>query len=97
MRFRRGLALAWRAADIAEPEMARAPFFIEWSKTSAHPSTTSPKGCRLETLEFYDPKPAPLAQLVRELGLEVKVAERPDAGMVLTLECPKGRIVLGGR
>jgi glyoxalase-like protein len=92
-----GLMLKWRSADITAPQMAFAPFFIEWGKSSAHPSTTSPEGCRLDAVEIRDPEPAVLTRLVNALGLNAKVTERPESTIIITLECPRGRVVFGER
>ena len=91
-----GEILEWRSAAVVEPRMEFAPFFIEWSKKSEHPATTSPQGCRLEAVEIHDPEPAALTRLIKELSLTARVIKDPAPDMVITLACPAGRVVFGG-
>ena len=87
-----GSLLEWRTAAIVEPQMDLAPFLIEWSEGSAHPSTTSPEGCRLESLELRTAHRAALTRLVETLGLNVRIAAGREPAMTIGLECAKGRV-----
>ncbi len=53
-----GTRLAWKTLSYAAPSSPLLPFFIEWDRASAHPSATSPAGCRLAGFFLEDPNPA---------------------------------------
>ena len=81
---------------ISEPAIVGAPFFIQWDVSSAHPATTSPGGCRLETFSVTTNTAAALRDLVALLQLNVLVqgSSVPTERYRLVLQCPKGRVVL---
>ena len=88
-----GQRLEWRTAGIDIPG-GLTPFLIEWGAGTAQPSTTSPKGCTLESMEIDTPQAERLGKLVEELGLGATVREAAAEEMALTLVCPAGRISL---
>ena len=89
-----GQRLEWRTAGIDIPG-GLTPFLIEWGAETAHPSTTSPKGCTLESMEIDTPQAESLGKLVEELRLGVVVREAADEEMTLALACPAGRVSFG--
>lgn len=89
-----GSTIAWRTTGVTGPGLDAAPFFIEWAKGSPHPSSTSPAGCRLTTLEVLDPAPGNLEKLFSAAGVAIPVV-RGERGLRLTAECPKGTVVFG--
>jgi hypothetical protein len=88
-----GQRLEWRTAGIDIPG-GLTPFLIEWGAGTAQPSTTSPKGCTLESMEIDTPQAERLGKLVEELGLGATVREAALEEMALTLACPAGRVTL---
>ncbi|HEX5717970.1 MAG TPA: VOC family protein [Thermoanaerobaculia bacterium] len=88
-----GQRLEWRTAGIDIPG-GLTPFLIEWGAGTAQPSTTSPKGCTLESMEIGTPQAERLGKLVEQLGLGATVREAAVEEMALTLVCPAGRISL---
>ena len=90
-----GSLLKWRTLGLSGPGLEAAPFFIEWDKSSPHPSQTSPAGCTLARLEVFDPDASGLTRLQKALALEVVVGTAASPGLRLTLACPKGEVVLG--
>jgi hypothetical protein len=88
-----GQRLEWRTAGIDIPG-GLTPFLIEWGAGTAQPSTTSPKGCTLESMEIDTPQAERLGKLVEELGLGAAVREAALEEMALTLACPAGRVTL---
>ena len=88
-----GQRLEWRTAGIDIPG-GLTPFLIEWGAGTAQPSTTSPEGCTLESMEIHTPQTESLGKLVAELRLGVVVREATAEEMVLTLACPAGRVEL---
>lgn len=87
-----GLLLKWRTAQLAGPGIPLAPFFIEWSPETPHPSTTSPPGCELVGIDLGDPAPSKLDQLLCAAGVATRPKLARERRMVLTLTCPRGRV-----
>jgi hypothetical protein len=86
-----GAKLSWQSfvLDESSPE---APFFIVWSEQTAHPSTTSPSGCKLQRWSVASPRVKELERLRQALDLRVDVAESKTTAMRLSLTCPKGAV-----
>jgi Glyoxalase-like domain len=88
-----GKKLSWRALGVdVTPDDGLVPFFIEWGKDTVHPSITSPKGCKLHSLELYHPKSSEIEAILKKLGLPVNVEEADKPSMRLTIQCPKGTV-----
>jgi hypothetical protein len=87
-----GGRLAWKTLDITSPASPLLPFFIEWDHATAHPSATSPGGCRLADLILEDPNPAPLRDALQAAGVGVEVREGKESRIHLSLACPKGNV-----
>jgi hypothetical protein len=90
-----GSTLHWTVFEMAAPNLAGAPFFIEWSETSVHPSESSPGGCELGSLEIKDPRPDQLQGLIQLLGLNINVEQAASSLLTIGLHCPNGEIRLG--
>jgi hypothetical protein len=88
-----GTRLAWRTLDLTAPSPLL-PFFIEWDPATAHPSETTPKGCRLTGFSLHDPAPEALRKPLQAAGLGVEVLEAEEAGLRIFLACPKGEVEL---
>ena len=86
--------LSWRTAAATGAGLEAAPFFIEWGSGTAHPSSTSPAGCRLTRLVAYSPDPGPLTTLLRTAGVAVPV-EQGAAGLAFSMSCPHGSVSFG--
>lgn len=86
-----GKALSWQTFGLKN-NFEEAPFFIVWSPQSAHPSTTSPTGCRLQEWQVAGPHLKNLEQLRTALDLRVEVAEASSTSLRLSLSCPKGAV-----
>jgi hypothetical protein len=83
--------LSWQTFNLKD-NFEEAPFFIVWSAQTAHPSTTSPGGCKLQRWRIAGPHQEHLEQLRRTLELRVDVAEAKATAMRLALSCPKGAV-----
>lgn len=90
-----GGLLAWTAMGLGAPAPLTAPFLIQWSRESAHPSTTSPGGCTLVEVVIRDPKSADLERLVRAFAVAVTARAADTPAMTITLACPGGRVTFG--
>jgi hypothetical protein len=86
-----GTLLEWQSVAAEGPGLELAPFFIQWSPAGAHPSATSPGGCRLVRLQLIEPQPARLRAFFAAIGFPTMVDEGPGRDMRLTLDCPQGQ------
>ncbi|HEY0513081.1 MAG TPA: VOC family protein [Thermoanaerobaculia bacterium] len=89
-----GTRLAWKTLAYGEPSSPLLPFFIDWGRGGAHPSATSPGGCRLAGLSLQDPAPDTLRQPLEAAGLQVEVREGREPRIRLSLVCPQGDVEL---
>ena len=87
-----GTRLAWKTLEYTAPLSPLLPFFIEWDPASAHPSTTSPQGCRLTGLILEDPNPATVRDALRAAGVGVEVREGRESRIHISLDCSKGTV-----
>jgi hypothetical protein len=87
-----GTRLAWKTLSFAPPSSPLLPFFIEWGPGGAHPSATSPAGCRLTGFALQDPAPDAVRQPLRAAGLQVEVSEARESRIRISLACPKGNV-----
>lgn len=89
-----GTLLEWRSANLVAPALELAPFLIEWGASTPHPSTTSPTGCRLASVELESPQAARLGAYLREIGYQGQVRQAAGARAQVVLTCPTGRVAL---
>lgn len=93
-----GRTLKWTTVGVASKFAANGvdpiPFFIQWDAASAHPSTDSPKGCALASLEFEHPNADDLSDALGRLEIAAVVRQAPAAAIVATLNTPKGTVIL---
>ena len=91
-----GALLQWKTAMTDGPGLELAPFFIEWSLDTVHPSASSPAGCRLGAVDLEHPDPGRLQALFAAASFKSALRQGARARMTLTLECPKGRVTFTG-
>lgn len=89
-----GTTLEWRTFGV-RPDLPLAPFFINWSAASRHPSTETPQGCALASMVIDLPAEAPSRRLLDLLGVGVEVRTAQAARMEITLRCPNGIVRFG--
>jgi hypothetical protein len=87
-----GVRLEWRTLSVQDPSHPFVPFFIQWGAFSAHPATTSPRGCTLRELRFEDPEPDEFRRTLTLLDIAASVSGGPQAMMHVRLECPTGMV-----
>ena len=89
-----GQMLSWR---LTYPDMRHGdglvPFLIDWGG-SPHPAEHAPGGAELVELRAEHPEPAMISQLLRHLGIELRVSRGPARALIATLETPHGRVEL---
>jgi len=64
-----GDRLEWEVFRLSDPKIAGAPFFIEWSDTTTHPSITAPAGCTRERFRIQTPASDRLSKALKAIGL----------------------------
>ena len=93
-----GTMLRWQTLavrnDLGVGAIQPVPFFIQWAPGSPHPSSDSPQGCLLESLEFEHPDPVRLNLTFEALGLDANVLSRNNVRIVARLKTPNGRVEL---
>jgi Glyoxalase-like domain len=89
-----GRMLSWR---LTYPDMRQGdglvPFLIDWGR-SPHPAEHAAGGAELVELRAEHPHPAAISQLLRHLGIELRVSRGPAPALIATLETPRGRVEL---
>jgi hypothetical protein len=93
-----GERLEWSTFGLSDPSLSVAPFFIQWSPATKHPSTTAPGGCTLSQLTVQDPASDRLSTALGALRVEgvtyARGAPRIEArlacgGKTVTLTTPE--------
>lgn len=82
-----GTRLQWTTFSIEKPQIATAPFFIEWGASTVHPSKSSPGGCTVKAFEIDDPQAADLARLLDAAGVALRPRSAENPHMRLVLQC----------
>ena len=82
-----GATLEWSTFGVEKPQIAGAPFFIQWGANTTHPSLTSPGGCSLASFQLRDPAGNDLSRLLKALGVKADVRKADHAHMHLDIRC----------
>jgi glyoxalase-like protein len=88
-----GAVLAWQVASV--DQLGLTPFFIEWSRGTPHPASTTPAGCSFVSMDLSHPAPQRLQSLFNAVGFSGTISSGEHAAMKVTLECPRGRVEFG--
>lgn len=89
-----GERLEWTTFGLADRGIAIAPFFINWSATTKHPSTSAPRGCDLSQLTGHDPASDRLSHALGALGVAgVEYVQGPSR-IEATLTCGSRKVIL---
>jgi glyoxalase-like protein len=70
-----------------------APFFIDWGKTP-HPAQTAAAGATLVGLRAEHPDAQRVGEMLRKLGLDLRVTVAPAPALIAAVDCPNGRVEL---
>jgi hypothetical protein len=89
-----GKVLHWKSFRLEDDRGGLLPFFIEWSRDSAHPSVDAPSGCSLERFLAAAPQPDKLAAEYRSLGVEIATMRAEKAQLCARIAGPKGEFEL---
>ena len=89
-----GVRIEWRLTVSQTPRGdGLVPFLIDWGGT-AHPATSSARGCRLIAVRAEHPDPEPVRGLLGAIGSDLELTQAPEAALIATLETPRGRVEL---
>lgn len=89
-----GVRLAWSIMPLRSAALGPViPFAIDWGET-AHPSASTPSGCRLSSLVALHPKAAALRAVYAAIGVDVPVHAAARPGFVAVLDTPSGPVTL---
>lgn len=89
-----GKLLRWKTFGVTQPALQLAPFFIEWDAASPHPSTTSPEGCVLKSVDLRTPQDAELRKLLGVLHVSAQVVHAETSTLSVTLQGTSGRFTV---
>ena len=68
-----GKTLQWKSFALKKDFDGVLPFFIEWNRSSIHPSQDAPAGCTLEHFFIESPAVEEVRTVAGKLGLEVEL------------------------
>ena len=87
-----GQMLRWKTFDPWGMQNRILPFAIEWGAGTAHPSTTSPSGCRLVDFSMESTAADSIKSMFARANYPLKITPGSNERLVLTIDCPKGRV-----
>jgi len=85
-----GDTLQWVTLGLTTLNTDAAPFFIQWGSAVRHPSTTSPAGCDLQTLQLTDPASAEINRALDVAGSAIRSQQGPATKIALKIRCGRG-------
>ena len=86
-----GTVLKWELLmPLSSPEVELFPFFVDWSKSTTHPTTEMPIGGSLQSIAFFHPNPALILPSIKELGLKMDIQQADQIQIQATIIGPKG-------
>jgi Glyoxalase-like domain len=89
-----GQVISWR---LTYPNMqlgaGLVPFLIDWGQ-SRHPSQTAPGDVELVDLWGEHPEPSTILEMLRHLGLELRVIPGAVPALIAQFDTPRGRVEL---
>ena len=89
-----GVTLRWRNLYVEGPQDEVVPYAIEWAAGTPHPSSDAPVGGSLRALRLEHPRADRMNALLAAMGLALRVDPGPRAGLLATLDTPRGEVVL---
>jgi hypothetical protein len=82
-----GERLEWTTFGLGDPAILMAPFFINWSAATKHPSTTAPGGCEMPELKITDPASDRLSAALGALGVSGVTYAKGSLRIEATIRC----------
>jgi glyoxalase-like protein len=87
-----GRLLGWQTLTLTDTGSGLLPFFIEWSKDSAHPSVDAPKGCTLLSFGAETPDLEKLVISIKTLTIDLPVNKGEKARLHAVISGPNGKL-----
>ena len=85
-----GKTLRWKSFALKNDFDGVLPFFIEWDRSSVHPSQDAPSGCTLEHFSIESPAMEEVRLVAGKLGLEVELKPGKAPGLRARIVGKKG-------
>ena len=86
-----GDVLKWKLTmPLSEPAVEVAPFLLDWSASSAHPTQNLPVHCQLEEIKFSHPSPDSILPVFEYFGFENFLKKGEEEKIVIKLKTPNG-------
>ncbi|MEM8901899.1 MAG: VOC family protein [Bacteroidota bacterium] len=94
-RLANGEILSWELSlPLSDPEVEIAPFLIDWSSSTAHPTDSLPEICKLEKMEFFHPEPDKIMPVFEAFQLEVEIKKSDRPAISAWIQGPNGLVKL---
>lgn len=92
-----GERLEWEVFRLSDAKIVGAPFFIEWSETTTHPSITAPAGCSRERFRIQTPASDRISKMVKAVGLDGVSVTSGAPAIEAVVTCGPRRAILMGQ
>lgn len=90
-----GSQLKWNMIlPLANPAIELAPFMVDWSGSSAHPTDSLPDVCPLISIHFSHPEPQRAQDMFEELSIGTTI-EKSEIKIEAHIQGKKGVVILG--
>lgn len=89
-----GARLEWEVFKLSDAKIAGAPFFIEWSATTPHPSVAAPAGCARERFQVQTPAAARLSAMLKAVGVQGVTVTNGAHAIEAAIACGRRRAIL---
>jgi hypothetical protein len=90
-----GTVLTWKLTDLRFVVAdGIVPFFIDWGK-SPHPALVASRGATLVGLRAEHPDADHVLQMLRVVGVDLKVGVGAAPALIAEIDCPYGHVLLG--
>lgn len=87
-----GHIVSWKSFSLADDRHGLLPFFIEWGKDSAHPSSDAPTGCQIQRFALAVSDAEELSKTLRRIEVEAPVEKSQTPQLDLRIVGPKGTL-----
>ena len=89
-----GKLLSWKLSlPLSQPMVECCPFIIEWPY-GIHPVNSLPMDCQLADIKVITSDTQRLSKVSAAFGLDLKIESGIEDQIIVTLQCPNGRVVL---
>lgn len=90
-----GKTLRWKSFALKKDFDGVLPFFIEWDRSSIHPSQDAPSGCTLQHFFVESPEEKDVRSVAGKLGLEVELKPAKTPALRARITGKRGAFEIG--